>query len=371
MKDRKTKIAVISRSVRGGGSERFVSLFANNFCNNQEYDLILLTAEKQDNEYALDSRVKRVCRLSHKNLRKNIVIIHKFLKENEIDIALSVGVHENLCSCLANFLLKTQIVISERNAPKEDALSYKIRLLRWLFYRWADYYVFQTAGAQKFYSKKIQKRSKIIHNPVKNNLPERSDINKKEIIAIGRMHPQKDYLMLIHAFAEVHKAHPEYILKIYGEGEEKKYIKGEITNLGLNPYVILEGFFSELHSQIVDSDIYVMTSRFEGMPNALMEAMAMGFPVISTDCPAGGPRELIRNGCNGCLVPVGDTEMLIEKINFLIDNPGLKNELGNRAKKIRYSHDEKHIMLLWDDYFKAILKRNSTFSGKQVKKYDD
>lgn len=355
MKEKAYKLTIISRSVKGGGAERVVSLLANNLCKDTNFIVSLLTAKIEREEYFLENEVKRFCILDYKDFAKNVKVIRTFLQKNNIDIALGMGVHENLCLCLASLGLKTKIVISERNAPKQDALSKKTKLLRWLLYRMTDNMVFQTKEAQSFYSESIQKRSCVIHNPVKTNLPKRTGACKKEIIAIGRLHVQKNYIMLIHAFSKISKKYPDYILKIYGEGKEKENIKKEIDCLGMSNRIILEGYCQNIHERIVDSDIYVMTSSFEGMPNSLMEAMAMGFPVICTNCPAGGPRELIEDNINGCLIEV-DEEELERKITYLIENPEEKERLGKAARNISNSHNEEKIIKQWKNYFMEILE---------------
>ena len=102
-----------------------------------------------------------------------------------------------------------------------------------------------------------------------------------------------------------------------------------------------------MHDQIKDSAIYVLSSDFEGMPNSLMEAMSMGFPVISTDCPCGGPAELIQNGKNGILVPVGDSDKMAMEINRLIEEPGECLKLGKNAMKIGQTHSQDVIVQQW------------------------
>ena len=127
----------------------------------------------------------------------------------------------------------------------------------------------------------------------------------------------------MNAFYEVHKVHPEYKLKIFGTGNEKGYLLKLKAQLKLEGCVLFEGFHRNVHEKIKNSDIFVMTSDYEGMPNALLEAMAMGFPVISTDCPVGAPREMIIDGYSGILVPVGHKEKLVEAMKRLIEENDL------------------------------------------------
>ena len=258
-----------------------------------------------------------------------------------------MGIYANFCVCMSNFGLKTKMVISERNSPLHDHLSKKSKLLRFLVYRNADAYVFQTQEAKKFYSKSIQKRGCVIHNPIRSDLPIKTDINRKEIVAVGRLMPQKNYEMLLHAIKKVHDRHSEFTLRIFGEGRSRNNLERLVSKIGIKDIVKFEGFTLDVHDQIKDSAIYVLSSDFEGMPNSLMEAMSMGFPVISTDCPCGGPAELIQNGKNGILVPVGDSDKMAMEINRLIEEPGECLKLGKNAMKIGQTHSQDVIVQQW------------------------
>lgn len=340
------KIAFINTSINGGGAERATVNLANGFCKLDDMEIFLFTGKKKENEYKIDPEIKRFCILQE-HLIKDIFVLRKLLKSKKIDIAIGMGIYSNFCVCLANFGLKTKMVISERNSPLHDHLSKKSKLLRFLVYRNADAYVFQTQEAKNFYSKSIQKRGCVIHNPIRPDLPIKTDMNRKEIVAVGRLMPQKNYEMLLHAIKKVHDRHSEFTLRIFGEGRSLNDLERLVSNIGLKDIVKFEGFTLDVHEQIKDSAIYVMSSDFEGMPNSLMEAMAMGFPVISTDCPCGGPGELIKNGENGVLIPVGDFKRMAEKIIQLIENPEKCSKLGNNAMKIKETHSQDVIISQW------------------------
>ncbi len=346
-RQRKIKIAWISGNLAGGGAERFTVTMVNALSVDKDYEIVLLTGEKRKNEYKLNGNVHRECIMTEKKYLKDVLTIRRYLVEKHIDIAVGIGVYANLCLTMANFRIKTQIIISERNAPKQDNLSYKTKILRWLLYRNADKYVFQTQQAQKYYSKKIQQKSVVIHNPVRADISLKTDKNNKEIVAIGRLMPQKNYPMLLRAFAEVHKQNPDYILRIFGTGQLLDTLREQTKELGLVDCVYFEGFQQDVNNQIKDSDIYVMSSDFEGMPNALMEAMAMGFPVVCTDCPAGGPAELIEDGVNGILIPVNDAQALSQKIVYLINHEQEKEIIAKRAEMIRVTHSADKIVEQW------------------------
>lgn len=349
-------IAFISESLSGGGAERATANLANGLCLKDDINVSVITGEKKDNDYELSDKIRRVCLIKNSLIADSRVLKH-YLTENDIDVVVGMGLYVNFCACLMNSKnLKTKVIISERNSPKHDNISKKSKLLRFLIYRRADGYVFQTEQARDFYSRKIQARSVVIHNPVKNDLPYRTDKHNKEIVAVGRLMPQKNYDLLLRAFSELRKRNKDYILRIFGEGKEEERLRNLCKDLGIENVTRFEGFCTNVHEEIKDSDIFVLSSDFEGMPNSLMEAMAMGFPVVSTDCPCGGPKELIKDGNNGLLIPVGNTEKLMERILNLINNDTLRETLSENAIKIRNTHSIHAIISEWLKYLSTIEK---------------
>lgn len=343
----KRKVALLCGSLYGGGSERFTVTLANKLSEEKKLQVYVVTESKKDGEYPLSKKVKRECLMRDRRLILDAVVLHNFLNREHIDIAIGIGIYSNLVLCLTNIFLKTKIIICERNDPKHDFLSWKSRLLRRILYFQSDYYVFQTEEAKKFYYKNIQARSFVIHNPVKRDLPFKSDVCKEEIVTLARLLPQKNYPMLLNAFKLVHDKHPEYRLRIFGEGKEKHKLEKLARDLQIKDAVLFEGFCLDAHERIIDSDIFAMSSDFEGMSNALMEAMAMGFPVVTTDCPIGGPAELIEDGVNGLLVEVGDAADMAKKLNYLIENLEIKQHIAREALNMRYTHSEDKIIKQW------------------------
>ncbi|MCI9594316.1 MAG: glycosyltransferase family 4 protein [Lachnospiraceae bacterium] len=348
------RIVFLIRGISNGGLERRTVNLVNKLSENNLHFIILMTDHTQENEYELSKKVHRISLLNG-NLLYDTVKLLEFVVREKFDIIVGMGIYANWLVCLIRLISKNKVVVVEANDPKHDSLRYYSRILRKLLYWRADGYIFQTEEERNFYSKNIQKKSIIIHNPVKDLLPLRCQDVKKEIIAVGRLMPQKNYTMLIKAFDVVHKKNPEYLLRIFGNGIEEDKLKNLIIKLGLEKYVSLEGFCIDVHEKIKNSDIFVMTSNYEGMPNALMEAMAMGFPVISTDCGGGGPRELINNNVNGILVPVGDEFFLADKMDWLINNIEEKENLASHAVSIRDSHSQGVICKLWEEYLEGLL----------------
>ena len=235
-------------------------------------------------------------------------------------------------------------VISERNDPAHFAGKKTTRIFSRLLMRFADGFVFQTRKAQDYYSKSIRKRSVVIHNPLYDvpKIAIERGHKRKEIVSVGRLNKQKNQRLLISAFADIYKTYPAFKLIIYGEGPERQSLEQYIKDLNLD--------------KIRDSYMFVMTSDFEGMPNALMEAMSLGLPCISTDCPCGGPSELIVDKKNGRLVPVGDKNALSNVMRKLIENEEDAEKIGTEAKTICDTHSIDRICMKWYNFFERIVK---------------
>lgn len=341
------KVAIQINGIAGGGSERFAVLLANGL-SDQGYAVTLLTGPRQPDEYEVRGTVNRVELFHGQKIPVSSLILRHYLIGHQIDVCVAIGIVANLTAALANIMLKTRMILCERNAPKEDHLSWKSKLLRKLLYRRGDAFVFQTPDARAFYSESIQRKGVVIPNPVKEGLPRRSGVARKEIVAVGRLRPQKNYPLLLKAFSKVYQKHSDYQLRIFGKGNGLSELMGLAQTLGINQAVTFEGFRTDVHQAMVDSDIYVMSSDFEGMPNALLEAMAMGFPVVSTDCPCGGPRMLIKDRENGLLTMVGDVDDLASAINLLIEEPDLKQTCASHALHLNEEYALREIIVKWD-----------------------
>ncbi len=348
------KILFLIESISGGGLERRTVNLINQLSKNRNIEIDLITGVKQRQEYAINKCIKRYTFLKSYIL-DDISLLKRFVIQKDVEVAIGMGIYASLLLCIVRFNADCKVIVVEANDPSHDQISWKSRFLRKMVYWNADGYIFQTEEEKRYYSKKIQRKSIVIHNPIMSDLPIRSENVKKEIVAMGRLEFQKDYPVLIKAFYAIHKIHPDYKLRIFGQGDKEKELKELSVQFGLEGSVVFEGFCLDVHQKIIDSDIYVLTSQFEGMPNSLLEAMAMGFPVVSTDCDGGGPKEIIRDGYNGYLVPVGDIVAIANKINYLIDNNSIKERMGKNALKIRKSHDSCQICSSWERYISTVI----------------
>ena len=228
------------------------------------------------------------------------------------------------------------------------------RLVRNFIYYVADKCVFQTQDAKKYFPRRIQTKSKVIQNPINPNMPTRYKGAKQEVIITAcRLSPQKNLPMLIQAFNMLLKNHPEYSLEIYGRGAQEEALRKLIHSMGLDEKVLLPGFAENIYDIMNQSSMYVSSSNYEGISNSMLEAMALGLPVVVTDCPAGGARMVVQDGENGLLVPVGDTESMYLAMKRVIEEPGLAERLGNEAYKVRERFAIEKIAREWLDVIEA------------------
>lgn len=182
-----------------------------------------------------------------------------------------------------------------------------------------------------------------------------SKCENKKIISVGRLDSQKGYDILIDVWNIISKKYPDWVLEIYGDGPEKENLQNKINKLGLEKSFLLKGAVKDIQDKYLESSIYVMSSRYEGMPMVLLETMACGLPVISFDCPCG-PKDIIKNNENGFIVKFGNIEQMAEKIEELIIDEEKRKLFGKNARKNiqRYSQDK--IMNQWKELFEELVR---------------
>ena len=312
------KIDIITRAMTSGGAERVIAQLANYFIE-QNIGCRIITTENREVMYQLNNKVDLVAIgkksnnkvidriLRYKAVRKTVVM-------NRPDVVLTMPEDTGIYAILALLGTKIPVYVSERNNPWVMPNVKITRVLRKIAYPFAKKIIFQTEMARSFFPKYIQKKGVVLQNPVDSARIPSPYVGEREKVfaAVGRLEPQKNFSMLIKAFSEFYKEEKDYKLVIYGEGRERSNIENLIRQLHLENAVALPGRNKDVLNCIKGCAAFILSSDYEGMPNALIEAMCMGMPVISTDCPSGGPRELIENEKNGLLVPVNDTKRMTQ-----------------------------------------------------------
>lgn len=239
--------------------------------------------------------------------------------------------------------LPNKVVVSERADPYRLLKKrYGYNFIR-KYYQRADAVVFQTNDAMAAYPENISRKGTVIFNPINNLLPEPySGEREKYITTFCRVSRQKNLPVLVEAFAEFRKAYNDYRLKIIGEpqnDDDKAALaetKALAEKLGISDYIDFMPFSAQVHSLIIRDAMYVNSSNYEGMSNAMLEAMAIGMPVVCTDCPIGGANAVIRSGENGILTQVGNSSELSEAMKRIAGDKELSDRLSRNAAEIRH-----------------------------------
>ncbi len=247
-----------------------------------------------------------------------------------------------------------RLVISERSDPQQSASKKTVAAFMNREFPKADAVVFQSPDAQKWYENNTPVKGSVIFNPVKSDLPPAySGERKKRIVNFCRISASKNLTMLVDAFAKFNTDFPEFELDIFGDpvGDLTEgyleLVEERIRALGCNEKINIFPARNDIHSAIVDYSMFVSSSDFEGMSNSMLEAMAIGLPCVCTDCPAGGARAIIKNGVNGLLVPVGDSEKLCLAMKSIVENSDLSQKISRNAVKIRKDLAVKEIVKKW------------------------
>ena len=345
-----------------GGAERVITNLANTFINENEVSIVVSTPK--ENIYKLDKRIRFevIDSLKEKNKIKKIICrvlkTKKLIKEINPDIIIVFLPEPSIRISMLKKQTKVPVIISVRDDPKVDYKKIKMRLPMKLFFNNADAFVFQTQEQREYFCKKIQEKSTIIFNPINSKFickPFKGKRNNK-IISAGRLMPQKNQKLLIDAFSVVNKKYPNYELHIYGEGELRNELQTQIDNLGLSHKVFLDGLTDNMKDKIYDARMFVLSSNHEGLPNALLEAMAVGTPCISTRFSGGGAEAIINNNSNGLLVN-NTIEELSQAIIFYIENEAKANEFGRKASEEMKNYTQEAITKKWLDYIEETIKK--------------
>lgn len=355
-----------------GGAERVMSILANEWGKSNVETMILVTETEAISKYNLSNKVTMISCLEEKKRAKipHLVIIkriRKICKEWQPDVVISF--YNDLCALTALAItgLNIPLVYSERNDPNRTNQRRVDRLYRKIIEHMTDKIVFQTTGAQRCYPKSVQEKSTVILNPLNTyGFPIHDFLHEKhEIVSVGRLEPQKNQKLLIDAFALIAKDFPEYQLTIYGEGSLRKELEDYIKAKGLQERVSLPGNQTNIQEHIKDASLFVLSSDYEGIPNALIEAMAIALPCVSTDCSPGGARELIKDGANGVIVECGNQSSLAKAMISILEDREKAKRIGTSAKKI-YARVDKNIVC--DRWLNLLKDCRGKYNGVQAKK---
>ncbi len=349
--------------IGGGGAERVMANLSMKFALSG-YDVIFVTTYRIKNEYTLLPGITRY-NLEDINKKGNIAVrnirrileLRKIIKCEKPNAVITFMFEPNFRGLVATLGIDVKNIISVRDLPTKEYDTWFRRIVARLLLPQTDGCVFQTEDQKRWFPKKLQYKSSVIPNEVNPIFFESNRhpcINR--IVTLGRLTEQKNHKMLIEAFSKVTKKIDDATLYIYGCGELKDKLERIINKLGLQEKVFLAGYTKEVTSCLGMADLFVLSSNYEGMPNTLMEAMAMGTPCISTNCDGGGAKALIRNGIDGVLVPKNDVKSMSNAIIKVLGTPYYKELLGKRARKRSRNFDPDKIFYKWERYVNEVIK---------------
>ncbi len=353
------KILLYICTNRAGGAARAMVNLAN-YLHEFGHEVIFVNNFPWGVEYPLNKEIKRFFlekeESTQNRLLKNynrIRTLRRLIKQQAPQACVSFMIENNFRLTLASLGLKTRTIVSVRNDPKAEYQGKAGRFIGKYLFRLIDGIVFQTSEAKAWFPKSIQNKSVIIANLVAEKFYQvKRSQHPQHIVTCGRLNVQKNHASLIRAFAKLADKYPQDNLLIYGKGELEDSLQQLITHLGLQNRVFLMGQSEDIASVLAGAKLFVLSSDYEGMPNALMEALVAGVPSISTDCPCGGPRELIKHGENGLLVPCQDEQALIQAMDKMLSNPQQAATLAANARRLAEVFKPEVVVKQWEDFLR-------------------
>lgn len=346
-----------------GGAERVMA----NLCNlmaDRMFDVVLINdihSDETKKEYSIDKRVNRFF-LDDGNIKngffKKVKIIRQYIKKEKPDAVIAFLGPPNYRAILASIGLKTKIIVSVRNDPtKEYGVGIK-KIIANILFSFADGIVFQTKEASLYFSSLIRKRSAIIFNPVAQKFYSVLWNGKnKEIAVVGRLQRQKNPLLALKAFNLIQCDFPDYKIVFYGDDELKKDIIDKSVEYGIEDKVIIFGKAVDIEKRLADSKLFLLSSDFEGMPNSLLEAMAVGVPVVSTNCPCGGPRFIIQNENQGELVECNNAFSMANAIKGLLSDPKKMEKMSIFERERALDFKEDKVVDSWITFIDKVVNK--------------
>lgn len=362
------KILFLLSALEGGGAERVASLLCSHWAAiGHQVVLVATFSQGGSRQYDLDNRVRveyladrvrpQVYRSFNRVMR--LYAIRRLMKEVEPDVVISFLTPVNVAALLASVGLNLPVVVSERNYPPHMKLGYPWSLLRYISYPRARLVVAQTKGIADWLEQHCRPRqTTVVPNPLVYPLSGSGSAldprrwirpGRQLVLAAGRMVEQKGFDVLIEAFAPLAAKYPAWDMVILGDGGLRAGLTEMCNALGLQDRIHMPGWAGNMDEWYSQADMYVLSSRFEGFPNTLLEAMAYGLPVVSFDCPTG-PGDIIRHGIDGMLVSAEQGSGGLEQaIATLLSDDALRESLGHEATKVRSRFSIESVTERWDE----------------------
>jgi GalNAc-alpha-(1->4)-GalNAc-alpha-(1->3)-diNAcBac-PP-undecaprenol alpha-1,4-N-acetyl-D-galactosaminyltransferase len=370
------RIAFVIWDMREGGAQRVMAILANHWAARAWHiDLFTLDPPARESVYHLAAEVERhpleavapgrargLGRLSTSATGR----LRRALRAAQPDVVVSFLPGPNLRALAATLGLGIPVIVNDHCDPHVRPLPRSREVLRRLLYPGAAAVVAVTETAMAFYPPAVRARGCVIANPVLAPPPAGPGCpapgTNRAVVSMGRLHEVKGFERLIAAFACVAPDHPEWSLVIWGDGEARPSLEAEVRRLGLAGRVHLPGRTDCPADALRRGDIFAMSSRTEGFPVALCEAMACGLPAVSFDCPSG-PRHVVRDGVDGVLVPDGDVPALGAALDRLMTDEGERRRLASRAPDVLARFGADSVIARWEQLVRAVARQRGAAGG--------
>lgn len=346
-----------------GGIENVLRIKINYFFKKYNYKIKIISQNNKyrENFFKIDKNIETYClniKITNNFFMKlfqkikYFFYLKKILQKEKFDILITTG------TILDSFLIffKTCILIREFHISKNSMQIFnekkflKQKIIKFYLSKYDRIIILTNEDKKNWDLSNIE----IIHNPLTFYPKNFSKCENKKIISVGRLEKQKGYDILIDIWNLISKKYPEWILEVYGEGSERESLKNKIDQLGLQKSFILKGSVKNIQDKYLESSIYIMSSRYEGMPMVLLEAMACGLPVVSFDCNCG-PKDIVKDGEDGFIVKFGDIEKMAEKIEELILKEEKRKLFGKNARMNIQRFSQDKIMNQWKELFETLM----------------
>ena len=367
------RVTLIIYSLGSGGAERVMSILANYWVNyGWDVTLIMLVDPTKPSFYPLDPRVKvqslGIATESSNPLEAiyaagwRVTVLRRAIVASQPDAVVSFMSAVNVYSILAGWNLNVPIIVSEHTYPGAiDANRIWQLLMKWS-YRHADLVTVLTQNAIPFYPPAAGYHTIAIPNPILTPAPAPAIgasrlLAAPSLIAVGRLEHCKGFDLLLRAFHQLQAKYPQWQLTILGEGGQRAALEELRSQLELTDRVHFPGAVTNVREYLQQADLFVLSSRIEGFPMALCEAMACGSPVLAADC-LSGPRDIIEDGVNGVLVATEDIAALVAGLDALMSDPDLRQHLATNAPQIIDRFGLERVMAIWTEAIeKSIYRR--------------
>lgn len=360
------KIMFYISSLAKAGAQRVILNLTESLLKNGHKVYIVTTMVAED-EYPLPEGAKRIVSdiqeeeiTSNRivNLKKRFCKLRNIWKKGNPDIIISFIGKNNFMALLTAWGLHIPVITSVRGEPREEYYNRLTQVLSKTLMGKSAGIVLQTPDAKEYFPKWIQKKAVILENPLNPDFIDayNEELRKDEIVTVGRIDGNKNQQLMIDAFCKIAEEFPNVNLIIYGDGEDREQLMEYAGKTKYSNQIFLPGPIRNVKKRIEKSKIFVLPSNTEGMPNALMEALALGIPCISTDCPCGGPKMLMDGKENGILVPVGDVDAMAESMRKLLTDEALWQKYSRNAYKITEELHPEQINRKWEEYLLSKMK---------------